>query len=211
MSFDSVMPSNYLILCCPFLLRSIFPSTKVSSSELALCIWWPKYWLFTLIISPSNEYSTLISFRIDWFDLAVQGDLPNPGIEPRSPTLQVDSLPSEPLANFLWEADDLSHSQLQVLFLLTVYSFSIFNYKECNQFDFSIDHLVMYMCKVVSWFVEKGCMLWLVHSRGRIQLAFALLHFVFQDQTWLLLQVYLDFILLHSNLQWWIEHLFSVF
>ena len=139
------------------------------------------------------------------------GDLPNPGIEPRSPTLQVDSLPSEPLANFLWEADDLSHSQLQVLFLLTVYSFSIFNYKECNQFDFSIDHLVMYMCKVVSWFVEKGCMLWLVHSRGRIQLAFALLHFVFQDQTWLLLQVYLDFILLHSNLQWWIEHLFSVF
>ena len=69
------LPSNYLILCCPFLLPSIFPSTKVSSSELALCIWWPKYWLFTLIISPSNEYSTLISFRIDWFDLAVQGTL----------------------------------------------------------------------------------------------------------------------------------------
>ena len=75
MSIDSVMPSNYLILCCPLLLPSVFPSIKVSSSELALCIWWPKYWLFTLIISPSSECSRLISFRIDWFDLEVQGTL----------------------------------------------------------------------------------------------------------------------------------------
>ena len=67
------MPSNYLILCCPLLLlASIFPSIKVFSNESALCIRWPKYWSFS--ISPSNEYSGLISFRIYWFDLlAVQG------------------------------------------------------------------------------------------------------------------------------------------
>ena len=71
------MPSNYLILCCPLiLLPSIFPSIRVFSSESVLCIRWPKYWSFSFSISPSNEYSVLISFRIDWFDLrAVQGTL----------------------------------------------------------------------------------------------------------------------------------------
>ena len=69
--------SNHLILCHPFLLLpSIFPSIKVFSSDLALHIRWPKYWSFNFTISPSNEYSGLISFRIDWFDLlAVQGTL----------------------------------------------------------------------------------------------------------------------------------------
>ena len=63
-------------LCCPLLLTSIFPSMKVFSSQSVLCIRWPKYWSFTFTISPSNEYSGLISFRIDWFDLlAVQGTL----------------------------------------------------------------------------------------------------------------------------------------
>ena len=73
MSIESVMPSNYLILCHPLLLLpSIFPSIRVFSNELALRNSWPKYWSFR--ISPSNEYSGLISFRIDWFDLlAVQG------------------------------------------------------------------------------------------------------------------------------------------
>ena len=77
MSIESVMPSNHLILCRPLLLLpSIFPSTRGFSSESVLCIRWPKYWSFSLIISPSNEYSGLISFRIDWFDLlAVQGTL----------------------------------------------------------------------------------------------------------------------------------------
>ena len=72
-----VMPSNHLILCHPLLLLpSIFRSIRVFSSELALCIRWPKYWSFSFSISPSNEYSGLISFRIDWFDLpAVQGTL----------------------------------------------------------------------------------------------------------------------------------------
>ena len=71
MSIESVMPSNHLILCHPLLLLpSIFPSSKIFSNELALCIRWPKNWSF----SPSNEYSGLISFRMDWFDLlAVQG------------------------------------------------------------------------------------------------------------------------------------------
>ena len=75
MSIKSVMPSNHLILCRPFLLLpSIFPNIKVFSSESSLCIRWPKYWSFSFSISPSNEYSGLTSFRIDWFDLlAVQG------------------------------------------------------------------------------------------------------------------------------------------
>ena len=68
------MPSNHLILCHPLLLSpSIFPSTRDFSNESALCISWPKYWSFS--VSPSNEYSGLISFIIDWFDLAVQGTL----------------------------------------------------------------------------------------------------------------------------------------
>ena len=70
------MPSNHLILCRPLLLPSIFPSTRVFSNESALRIRWPNYWSFSFNISPSNEYSGLISFRIDWFDLfAVQGTL----------------------------------------------------------------------------------------------------------------------------------------
>ena len=76
MSIESVMPSNHLILCHPLLLPSIFPSIRISSSELFLCIRWPKYWNFSFSISPFNVYSGLISFRIDWFDLlALQGTL----------------------------------------------------------------------------------------------------------------------------------------
>ena len=77
MSIESVMPSNRLILCCPILLLpSIFPSIRVFSKESALRIRWPKYWSFSFNISPSNEYSGLISFRMDWLDLlAVQGTL----------------------------------------------------------------------------------------------------------------------------------------
>ena len=77
MSIKSVMPSNHLICCHPlFLLPSIFPSIRVFSAESVLCIRWPTYWSFNFSISPSNEYSGLIYFRIDWFDLlAVQGTL----------------------------------------------------------------------------------------------------------------------------------------
>ena len=74
MPIESMMPSNHLILCHPLLLLpSILPSCRVFSNELALPIRWPEYWSFSFSISLSNEYSALISFRIDWFDLAVQG------------------------------------------------------------------------------------------------------------------------------------------
>ena len=76
-SIESVMPSNHLILYCPLLLLpSIFPSIRVFSNELVLCIRWQKYWSFSFSISPFNEYSGLISFRMNWFHLlAVQGTL----------------------------------------------------------------------------------------------------------------------------------------
>ena len=90
MSTESMMPSNHLILCHPLLLLpSIFPSIRVFSNELALHIRWQKYWHFNFSISPSNEYSGLISFRIDWFDLlAVQG------IFKSSPATQFNSINS---------------------------------------------------------------------------------------------------------------------
>ena len=77
MSIETVMPSNHLILCCPLLLPpSIFPSIRVFSNESVFRIKWPKYWSFSFSISPSNEYSGLISFKMDWLDLlAVQGSL----------------------------------------------------------------------------------------------------------------------------------------
>ena len=76
MSIESVIPSNHLILCHLLLLPSIFPSIRIFSNESALHIRWPKYWSCSFSISPSNEYSGLISLRMDWFDLlAVQGTL----------------------------------------------------------------------------------------------------------------------------------------
>ena len=79
MSIESVMPSNHLVLCRPLLPPpSVFPSIRVFSNELALLIRWPKYWSFGFNISPSNEYSGLISFKIDWHHLlAVQGTAKN--------------------------------------------------------------------------------------------------------------------------------------
>ena len=73
---ESMILSNHLILYCPLLLLSIFPSIRIFSNESVLRIKWPKYWSFSFSISPSNEYSALISFRMDWLDLlAVQGTL----------------------------------------------------------------------------------------------------------------------------------------
>ena len=94
MSIESVMPSSHLILCHPLLLPpSIFPSIRVFSNESVLCIKWPKYWRFSFSISPSNEYSGLISFRIAWLDLlAVQGTLES------SPTPQFTSIHSSVLS-----------------------------------------------------------------------------------------------------------------
>ena len=89
MSIKSVVPSNHLILCCPLLFQfSIFPSIRVFPNKSVLHIRWPKYWSFSFSISPSNEYSGLISFRIDWLDLAVQGTLKS------SPAPQFESISS---------------------------------------------------------------------------------------------------------------------
>ena len=97
MSIELVMPSNHFILCCPFLLPpSIFPSIRVFSNESVLHIRCPKYWSFSLSISPSKEYTGLISFRMDWLDLlAVQGTL-----KESSPTPQFKSISSS-LLSFL--------------------------------------------------------------------------------------------------------------
>ena len=90
MSIELVMPSNHLIFCHLLFLPSIFPSTRVFSSESALCIRWPKYWNFNFSISPSNEYSGLISFRIDWFNLLVVQGTPHYS----SPAPQFESINS---------------------------------------------------------------------------------------------------------------------
>ena len=93
MSIESVMPSKHLILCRPlFLLPSSFPTVRVFSNESVLRIRWPKYWSFSFSISPFNEYSGLVSFRIDWLDLlAVQGT------QESSPTPQFESINSSAL------------------------------------------------------------------------------------------------------------------
>ena len=93
MSIQSVILSNHLILCCPLLLLSVFPSIRVFSNESVLCIRWPKYWSFSFKISPSNEYSGLISLRMDWFDLlVVQGTLQHQESSPTSQFKSINSL-----------------------------------------------------------------------------------------------------------------------
>ena len=109
MSTESVMPSNHLILCRPLLLLpSNFPSIRVFFNESALCIRWPKYWSFSFSISPSNEYSGLISFGMDWVDLlAVQGTLKN--------LLQHDSSKALILRHSAFFMVQLSHPNLATI------------------------------------------------------------------------------------------------
>ena len=119
MSIKSVMPSNHLILCRPLLLLpSIFPSIWVFSSESVFCIIWPNYWSFSFSISSSNEYSGLISFRIDWFDLlAVQGTLKS--------LLQHQSLKTSILRCSVFFMVQLSHLYMTTgkIIALTVWNF----------------------------------------------------------------------------------------
>ena len=93
MCIESVMPSNHLILCRPLLLPpSIFPSIRVFSNESALPIRWPKYWSFSFNISPSNEYSGLISFRMDWLDLLEVHDSEESSTTPQSKSINSSAL-----------------------------------------------------------------------------------------------------------------------
>ena len=93
MSIELVMASNHLILCHPLLLSlSIFPSLRVFSSESVLHIRWPKYWSFSFSISPSNEHTGLISFRIDWFDLAIQANSQEPSPAPQFKSINSSAL-----------------------------------------------------------------------------------------------------------------------
>ena len=109
MSFESVMPSSHLILCCPLLLSpSIFPSIRVFSSESVLCIRWPKDWNFSFSISPSNEYSGLIYFRMNWLDLlTVQGTLKS--------LFQHHSLKTSILWHSAFFSVQLSHPNMRLL------------------------------------------------------------------------------------------------
>ena len=118
MPIELMMPSNHLILCCPLLLPSVFPIISVFSSELALLIRWPKYWSFSFSISPSNEYSGLISFRIDWFDLlAVQGTVKS--------LLQHHSLKASILWHSAFSVVQLSHPYMTIgkTIALTIWTF----------------------------------------------------------------------------------------
>ena len=106
MSIESVIPSNHLILCHPLLLLpSIFLSIGVFSSESALHIMWPKYCSFNFSISPSSEYSGLISFRINWFDLAVQGDSQESSLAPQ---LEITKFSTLTLLYILWSNSHIS-------------------------------------------------------------------------------------------------------
>ena len=107
MSIESVIPANHLILCRPLLLLSIFPGIRVFSNESVLCIRWPKYLSFSFSISPSNEYSGLISFRMDWLDLfTVQGTF-----QESSPTTQFKSIKSL-VVFFVFFIVQLSHPHM---------------------------------------------------------------------------------------------------
>ena len=116
-SIESLMPSSHLILYRPFFfLPSIFPSIGIFSNESALCIRWPKYWSFSFSIGPSNEYSGLISFRIDWFNLlALQGTLessPAPQFESTSSSALVIYGPSLTSVHDSWKNQSFAYTDL---------------------------------------------------------------------------------------------------
>ena len=119
MSMELVIPSDHLILCGSLLLPSIFPSIRVYSNELALCIRWPKYWSFSFSINSSNQYSGLISFRTDWFDfLAVQGTLQS--------LLQHHNLKASILWHSVFFMAQLSHMYMIIgkkIIALTIHTF----------------------------------------------------------------------------------------
>ena len=142
MLIESVMPSNHLILCHPLLLLpSVFPSIRVFSNESVLHIRWPKYWSFKFSISPSNEYSGLISFRMDWLDLlAVQGTLKS--------LLQHHSLKASVLQHSAFFMVQLSHWYMTTgkTIALTIWTFV----------DKVISLLFNMLCRLVIAFLRRS-------------------------------------------------------
>ena len=148
MSIKSMMPSNCLILCHPLLLLpSVFPSIRVSSNELALHIRWLKYWSFSFNISPSNEYSGLISFRIDWFELlSVQGTLKR--------LLQHHTSKASILHRSAFFMVQLSHPYM--LFSCSVMSYSLWPH--------GLQHARFPHCSPPAWVCSNSCPLsWWCH------------------------------------------------
>ena len=143
MSIESVIPSNHFVLCCPLLLLpSIFPSIKVFSNESVLCIRCPKYWSFSFNISPSNECSGLISFRIDWLNLlAVQGTLKS--------LLQHDTSK----ASILWHSNNFgvytsSNASTKLCFSHDIDFRHIFD--PCQKRACEICHTVLIYCAIIN-------------------------------------------------------------
>ena len=154
MSIESVMPSNHLNLCHPLLPPSVFPSIRVLSNESVLCIRWPKYWSFSFSISPSNEYSGLISFRMDRLDLlAVQGTLKS--------LLQHHSSKASILQGSAFFVVQLSHPYLTTrkTIALTIWTFVdevmslLFNMMS----RFIIAFLPRSKCLLISWLQSPSC------------------------------------------------------
>ena len=166
MSIQSVMPSNHLILCHPLLLLpSILPSIRVFSNDTALCIRWPKYWSFCFSISPSSEYSGLISFRIDWFDLlAVQGTLKNLFQHHSSKSSVFGCLASSVLA---WRIPGMAESD-GLPSMGSLYDWS--NLAAAASFMVQISHLYMTIGKIIAltrWtFISKVMSLFLIYCIG---------------------------------------------
>ena len=163
MSTESVIPSNHLILCHPLLfLPSIFPSIRVFSNELALRIRWPKYWSFSFSISPSNEYSVLISFSMDWLDLlAIQGTLKS--------VLQHHSSKGSILQHSAFFIVQLSHlydyHQYQIpesrVLLKNVWSHIY------QTFDLSfLNFHFVYVCEGIIWVAKEKLRKHVLHSRS---------------------------------------------
>ena len=197
------MPSNHLILCHPLLLPpSIFASIRVFSNESVLFIRWPKYWSFSFSSSSSNEHPGLISCRMDWLDLlAVQGTLRG--------LLQHHSSK----ASILWPSAffmvQLSHPYMTTgKTISSVQSLSrvrLCDPVDCSRPGVPVHHQLPEFTQTHVHWVGDAI------QPSHPLLAFAPLHFVLQGQTCLLLQGFLDFLLLHSSPLWWKGHLFFFF
>ena len=172
MSIQSVMPFKHLKVCCPLLLTSIVPSIRVFSNESELHIRWPEYWSFSFSTSPSNEYSGLISFRIDWFDLLVVQRT----LKEFSPASQFESIDSSVLNLFYGPTLTSIHDHWEKTIALTIWTFvskvvSLF----FNMLSrFVITFLPRSKCLLISW---RQPLQMLVHW---IPIAFLVIYFLIQ-------------------------------